>query len=219
VRQDEMPSIAAERAVAGRDVLPLKGSAAAPLPPHVREAAAAALDEHAVTPPSRGHLELREAIARSLADLLSGAGIAFSLDLSEAEEADLRSAPIVAAASWFSRSSKNCRFRRNDRPPIVTGTSSLACVWAPGFRIRCFTCAGSNGAPMVAIARASEIFAAAASTAAPPRLWPARVCGGAWFTPYQCAAATRSSMLAENSRLEKSKRSVAMPRWANARLT
>jgi aspartate/methionine/tyrosine aminotransferase len=66
VRRDEMPSIAAERALAGRDVLPLKGSAAAPLPPHVREAAEAALDEHAVTPPSRGRLELREAIARSL---------------------------------------------------------------------------------------------------------------------------------------------------------
>ena len=61
-----MPSIAVERALAGRDVLPLKGSVAAPLPPHVRDAAAAALDEHTVTPPSRGHLELREAIARSL---------------------------------------------------------------------------------------------------------------------------------------------------------
>ena len=61
-----MPSIAAERALAGRDLLPLRGSLAAPLPPHVREAVAAALDEHAVTPPSRGHPELREAIARSL---------------------------------------------------------------------------------------------------------------------------------------------------------
>ena len=39
---------------------------AAPLPEHVREAVLAALDEHAVTPPSRGHLALREAIARSL---------------------------------------------------------------------------------------------------------------------------------------------------------
>ena len=67
VRRDEMPSIAAERALAGRtDLLPLKGSVAAPLPPHVREAVAAALDEHAVTPPSRGNLALREAIARSL---------------------------------------------------------------------------------------------------------------------------------------------------------
>ena len=37
-----MPSIAAERALAGTDVLPLKGSVAAPLPEHVREAAAAA---------------------------------------------------------------------------------------------------------------------------------------------------------------------------------
>ena len=61
-----MPSIAAERALAGRDVLPLKGTLAAPLPSHVREAVSAALDEHTVTPPSRGHVALREAIARSL---------------------------------------------------------------------------------------------------------------------------------------------------------
>ena len=61
-----MPSIAAERALAGRDMLPLKGSIGAPLPPHVREAVTSALDEHAVTPPSRGHLSFREAIARSL---------------------------------------------------------------------------------------------------------------------------------------------------------
>jgi aspartate/methionine/tyrosine aminotransferase len=61
-----MPSIATERALAGKDVLPLKGSMAAPLPEHVREAVVAALDEHAVTPPSRGHADLREAIARSL---------------------------------------------------------------------------------------------------------------------------------------------------------
>ena len=66
MRRDEMPSIAAERALTGRDLLPLKGSVAAPLPPHVREAVAAALDEHAVTPPSRGRPELRAAIARSL---------------------------------------------------------------------------------------------------------------------------------------------------------
>jgi len=61
-----MPSIAAERALAGKDMLPLKGTIAAPLPPHVREAVLAALDEHAVTPPSRGHVALREAIARSV---------------------------------------------------------------------------------------------------------------------------------------------------------
>ena len=59
-----MPSIALERRLAGTDVLPLKGSMAAPLPEHVREAVLAAIDEHAVTPPSRGHLALREAIAR-----------------------------------------------------------------------------------------------------------------------------------------------------------
>ena len=61
-----MPSIAVERRLAGTDVLPLKGTLAAPLPEHVREAVLAALDEHAVTPPSRGHVALREAIARSL---------------------------------------------------------------------------------------------------------------------------------------------------------
>jgi aspartate/methionine/tyrosine aminotransferase len=66
VRRDEVPSIAAERALVGRDMLPLKGSVAAPLPGHVREAVLAALEEHAVTPPSRGHVALREAIARSL---------------------------------------------------------------------------------------------------------------------------------------------------------
>jgi aspartate/methionine/tyrosine aminotransferase len=62
----EMPSIALERRLAGTDVLPLRGSMAAPLPEHVREAVLAAIDEHAVTPPSRGHLSLRDAIARSL---------------------------------------------------------------------------------------------------------------------------------------------------------
>jgi aspartate/methionine/tyrosine aminotransferase len=61
-----MPSIALERRLAGTDVLPLKGSIAAPLPEHVREAVLAALDEHAVTAPSRGHAALREAIAGSL---------------------------------------------------------------------------------------------------------------------------------------------------------
>jgi aspartate/methionine/tyrosine aminotransferase len=66
VRHDEMPSLAAERALAGQDMLPLRGTIAAPLPPHVREAVRAALDEHAVTPPSRGHAALLEAIARSL---------------------------------------------------------------------------------------------------------------------------------------------------------
>lgn len=67
MRHDEMPSIAAERALAGTDVLPLRATIAAPLPPHVREAArAAVVEEHEVISPSRGHLGLREAIARSL---------------------------------------------------------------------------------------------------------------------------------------------------------
>ena len=66
MRHDEMPSIAAERAFRGLDVLPLKGTMAAELPQHVRDAVRASLDEYAMTPPSRGHGELREAIARSL---------------------------------------------------------------------------------------------------------------------------------------------------------
>jgi aspartate/methionine/tyrosine aminotransferase len=66
VNSGEMPSIALERRLAGTEVLPLNGSMAAPLPGHVREAVLAAVEEHAVTPPSRGHLALREAIARSL---------------------------------------------------------------------------------------------------------------------------------------------------------
>jgi hypothetical protein len=40
----EMPSIALERRLAGTDVLPLKGSMAAPLPKHVREAVLASID-------------------------------------------------------------------------------------------------------------------------------------------------------------------------------
>jgi aspartate/methionine/tyrosine aminotransferase len=59
---------AARRAVSGGQapgqVLRLRGSAARPLPPHVREAAIAALAEHDRTPPSRGLSELREALGR-----------------------------------------------------------------------------------------------------------------------------------------------------------
>lgn len=66
MRNDEVPSIALERRLAGADLLPLRGTVSAPLPEHVREAVLAALDEHAATPPSRGHVGLREEIARSL---------------------------------------------------------------------------------------------------------------------------------------------------------
>lgn len=64
MRNDEVPSIALERRLAGSDLLPLRGTVAAPLPAHVRDAVQAALDEHAATPPSRGHVGLREEIAR-----------------------------------------------------------------------------------------------------------------------------------------------------------
>jgi aspartate/methionine/tyrosine aminotransferase len=62
----EMPSVAGERAHTGLTGLPLRGSMSAPLPAHVRDAVAAALDEHDTTPPSQGHLALRAAIARTL---------------------------------------------------------------------------------------------------------------------------------------------------------
>ena len=54
VRADEMPSIAVERRLAGTNVLPLKGTLAAPLPEHVRVAVLAALGEHEVSPPVAG---------------------------------------------------------------------------------------------------------------------------------------------------------------------
>jgi aspartate/methionine/tyrosine aminotransferase len=66
VKSDEVPSIAVERRLAGTNVLALKGTVAAALPEHVRQAVLAALDEHGVTPPSRGLEALREAIARTL---------------------------------------------------------------------------------------------------------------------------------------------------------
>jgi aspartate/methionine/tyrosine aminotransferase len=61
-----MPSISLERRLAGSDLIHLRGTMSAPVPAHVREAVQAALDEHAATPPSRGHAGLREAIAQSL---------------------------------------------------------------------------------------------------------------------------------------------------------
>jgi aspartate/methionine/tyrosine aminotransferase len=63
---DEMPSVAAERAHTGLGGLTLRGSMSAPLPAHVRDAAAAALEEHDAIPPTHGHLALRAAIARTL---------------------------------------------------------------------------------------------------------------------------------------------------------
>jgi len=110
-----MPSIALERRLAGTAVLPLKGSMAAPLPAHVREAVLAALDEHAVIPPSRGHVELREAIARSLpapADpqseilVTNGAMHALSLTFRSLLEHDLtqeRDEVIVPTPCYFFR--------------------------------------------------------------------------------------------------------------------
>src|SRR5215212_4523355 len=75
---------------------------------------------------------------------------------------------------------------------------------------------------MVATARASGIWLAAASTAAPPRLCPIRIAGARNIVRKWCAAATRSAMLEEKFVLAnspplapspvKSKRSTAMPR-------
>ena len=53
-----------EERLAARDRVGLHGTAARPLPPHVRAAVAEALDEHERSAPPRGLPELREAIAR-----------------------------------------------------------------------------------------------------------------------------------------------------------
>ena len=83
-----------------------------------------------------------------------------------------------------------------------------------------------GGAAMVATARASGQCCAAASTAAPPRLWPIRIAGARYISRKWLAAATRSAtfdvkwVLANSPSLApspvKSKRSTAMPRVASA---
>jgi aspartate aminotransferase len=61
---ERIASMWVEERLAGRDHVRLRGTAARPLPPHVRAAVAQALDEHERSAPPRGLLELREAIAR-----------------------------------------------------------------------------------------------------------------------------------------------------------
>src|SRR6185312_12784315 len=122
---------------------------------------------------------------------------------------------------WLSMSSRNSRAILNGRPPSSTSTSPFALMSSIFPRNRFDTCAASAGAAMVTTARASEIWLAAASTAAPPRLWPIRSEGACasflrWFV-----AATRSATFEEkcvflNSpslapRPVKSKRKTAMP--------
>ncbi len=78
---------------------------------------------------------------------------------------------------------------------------------------------------MTATARTSGIEPAAASTAAPPRLWPissagARPCARRWLTAAMMSSTFElKSVLAKSPSLEprpvKSKRSVAMPRAAS----
>ena len=68
---------------------------------------------------------------------------------------------------------------RNGRPTSCTSTSPCARIASTLSLNRLTTWAGSIGAAMVTSARASAIFGAAASTAAPPRLWPMRIAGGA----------------------------------------
>ena len=126
------------------------------------------------------------------------------------------------------RSSSSCFRMRNERPPIVTSASPAWAISSIAGRSRPATCAGSAGAFMVATATASGIRAAAASTAAPPRLWPTRSLGACLASRRKAAAATRSStfdekLLFANSpsllpRPVKSKRSTAMPRSASVRL-
>ena len=95
--------------------------------------------------------------------------------------------------------------------------------------MRCRTCAGSNGAAIVTTAFTEAIRSAAAITAAPPSEWPIRIAGAPMLLSRYAAAATRSSTLAVKwlsanapsltPRPVKSKRSVAIPCSASARLT
>lgn len=60
---DRVGSSWVEEQLAGRPRLALRGTTSRPLPPHVREAVVAALDEHDSMPPAAGLPELRAAIA------------------------------------------------------------------------------------------------------------------------------------------------------------
>ena len=68
---------------------------------------------------------------------------------------------------------------------------------------------------MVATASASAMRSAAASTAAPPRLWPIRICGARYSRRRKSAAASRSSRLDEKSVSPKSPALSPMPVKSN----
>jgi len=140
-----------------------------------------------------------------------------------------RFSPATASASLCAAaSSRNSRRMRNFRPASSTSASPRASISARAAWRRPATCEGSAGALMVATATASGIRPAAASTAAPPRLWPTRIAGAARSRPSHAAAATRSSTFDENVVLAnspsdppspvKSKRSTAMPASVSASL-
>ena len=68
-------------------------------------------------------------------------------------------------------------------PASVTSTSPLSPISGTRWPNKPITWAGSNGAAIVTTARASGMRCAAASTAAPPRLWPIRMAGAASVLP------------------------------------
>jgi hypothetical protein len=78
------------------------------------------------------------------------------------------------------RSSRNSRRIRNDRPASTTSASPRALISGMRSLKRPIVWAGSAGPAMVTTARASGTSAAAASTAAPPRLCPMRSAGARW---------------------------------------
>src|SRR5262245_39354898 len=122
--------------------------------------------------------------------------------------------------------SRNARRIRNRRPSSETSTSPCCAMSASRSRNRPVTCAGSLGAAIVTTARASGTSAAAARTAAPPRLWPIRIAGARLASRKAPAAATRSATLDENVVLAnspslepspvKSKRNTPMPSAVSA---
>ena len=109
----------------------------------------------------------------------------------------LRKLAMRSASFCSATSSRKARLIRNCRPASATSTSPLAPISSRRSLNRPVTWAGSQGAAIVTTARASGTCEAAASTAAPPRLWPMRIAGARPGRRSAFAAATRSATLEE----------------------
>jgi hypothetical protein len=128
----------------------------------------------------------------------------------------------AVSSRWAEMSRRKSRRRRKGRPARVTSASpSRSMRRCSSAEMSPAAWAGSEGAAIVATANTSGIWEAAASTAAPPRLWPTRSDGASWRSRSMAAAATRSAtlevnvVLANSPSLEpspvKSNRSTAKP--------